>query len=321
MSLAKTVIRFGLIGGLAAGGLALIAGPQRVGALFHQARHTVTDAIDAQIGDPVALRNQLRRLEQEYPERIASVRGELASLNQQMAELTRDRDVAQKVVELASIDYESISASLAQAEEVRTESPYAVIRVRFDGRAFDLDDAYSRAVQIKNTMNAYQGRAYEADRSVELLAQQRDRLTELLNELETEHADFRAQVFQLDGQIEMIERNDRLIAMVQEREDAIRKYDKFETVSLDQVTGRMAQIRAEQEARLEQLASGAETRNYAEQAEAMLNAEASAKQLFEATKALEPAAAPAPTIEVSPNGSKELMPGEQVASCKTIVIN
>ncbi|MCA9293125.1 MAG: hypothetical protein KDA20_04850 [Phycisphaerales bacterium] len=319
MSLAKTVIRIGLIGGLAAGGLALIAGPQRVHALFHQARHTVTNAIDNAIDDPVALRNQLRNLEKQYPERIASVRGELASLDQQVAELTRDRDVANKVVELASADFSVLEASLAQAESARTESPSAIIRVRFDGRAVDLDDAYGRATQIKNTMNAYQGRAYEAQRSVELLAQQRDRLSDLLNQLETEHADFRAQLFQLDGQIEVIERNDRLIAMVQEREDAIRKYDKFETVSLDQVTHRMAKIRAEQEARLQSLASGSQERHYAEEAEAMLKGEATAKQLFEATKALEPAA-PQPTIEVSPDGTKELMPGDQVASSRKIVV-
>lgn len=320
MSLAKTVIRVGLIGGLAAGGLALIAGPQRVHALFHQARHTVTDAIDAQIGDPVALRNQLRRLEQAYPERIATVRGELASLDQQVAELTRDRDVAQKVVELASADFSVLEATLAQAETARNESPSAIIRVRFEGQAIDLDDAYNRAVQIKSTVNAYQGRACEADRSIELLAQQKDRLSQLLNELETEHADFRAQLFQLDGQIEVIERNDRLIAMVQEREDAIRKYDKFETVSLDQVTNRMAKIRAEQEARLQSLASGSQEQDYAKQAEAMLNSEATAKQLFEATKALAPVA-PAPTIEVSPDGAKQLLPGERVASRKTIVID
>ena len=132
MSLAKTVIRIGLIGGLAAGGLALIAGPQRVHALFHQARHTVTNAIDNAIDDPVALRNQLRNLEKQYPERIASVRGELASLDQQVAELTRDRDVANKVVELASADFSVLEASLAQAESARTESPSAIIRVRFD---------------------------------------------------------------------------------------------------------------------------------------------------------------------------------------------
>ncbi len=320
MTFMKSVIRFGVIGGLAAGGLAMIAGPQRVHALFHQARHTVTDAIDSAIDDPVALRNQLRRLEKAYPERIASVRGELASLTQQMAELSRDRDVAQKVVELASADLDELSSLLAQADTARAESPMAIVKVRFDQRSYSLDNGWGRATQIQNTVNAYTGRATEADRSIDLLTQQQERLASLLTQLETEHSDFRAQLFQLDGQIEMIERNDRLIAMVQEREDAIRKYDKFETVSLDQVTNRMAKIRAEQEARLQALAAGESTENYAKQAEAMLNSEASAKQLFEATKALTPMA-PVPTIEVTPDGQTQLLPGERVAQRSTIFID
>lgn len=301
MSIVKTVMRVAVVGGLATGAAVLVAGPERVFALAGQARNAVITTIDSNIKDPVALRSQLRTLEAEYPKRIAAVRGDLAEVQAHIAELDRDRSVSQKVVEMAAADLSELKEMLGRAESARNEQPGAIISVRFDDRAYSLDQAYTRATQVTNTLNVYQSRVEGAERDLGFLAQQKDRLAELLNTLETERAQFQAQIFQLDGQIEMIARNDKLIDMVERRQDSIEQYGKFESVSLDQITTRMEKIRAEQEARLQALSNHTKTTDYEKKARIQLENENAAKNLFDKTQQLMgPAPSPASNVEITP---------------------
>lgn len=297
----KPLFRLAVIGGLAAGGVFLLAQTPRGGAMYSQIKTKINSTIDSAIDDPVALRAQLRSLERQYPERIAKVRGELAELTEQADRVERDRQIALKVVEMASADLETITGRLEQARTVREESPGAVIRVRFEDRTMSLEESYNRATQIRNTISAYSTRASESERSLQVLGQQSQRLTDLLNELEKEHTAFQTQLAQLDGQIEVIARNEKLIDMVEQREKAIRNLDRFETVSLDQVSGRMAKIQAEQEARLSSLLSGAERRSYEDLAEQELSRENTAREIFEHTMNL-PVSLPKQTIEIGEDG-------------------
>jgi len=306
MNLTKTLIRATVIGGLATGGLVLIAGPDRVAMLAGQARDTITSAIDDSIDDPVALRNQLRELEEQYPERIANLQGELASLDQEIAQLERDRDVAERVVELASEDLDELSGMLEEARAAREVSPAAVIKVHFNGAPVPYDQAISRAAQIRSTYNAYAARLTESDDTLAVLNQQRERLASLLNELTSEHEEFRAQIAQLDGQIAAIERNEKLITMVEQRERAIREYDKSESVSVDQVRAQLARTRAEQEARLSSAINAARSSDYADRAEEMLTREAAALQLLEQAERTAPARSTSSSntperIDITPN--------------------
>ena len=119
----------------------------------------------------------------------------------------------------------SSAFALAQADTVRSENPFATIRVRFDGSTMSLDKAFGRGTQINNTINAYSTRIYDGERSVVFLAEQQQRLEEMLGDLETERAQFQAQVWQLDNEIAAIERNDRMIDMVEARQKTLEKYN------------------------------------------------------------------------------------------------
>lgn len=318
----KPLFRLAVIGGLTAGGVFLLAQTPRGGAMYSQVKSKITSSIDSAIDDPVALRAQLRDLERQYPERIAKVRGELAELSEQASRVERDRAIALKVVDMASADLETITGRLEQARTVRQESPHAVINVRFEDRTMSLEESYNRATQIRNTISAYSTRASEADRSMQVLDQQSQRLTDLLNELEKEHTAFQTQLTQLDGQIEVIARNEKLIDMVEQREKAIRNLDRFETVSLDQVTGRMAKIQAEQEARLTSLLSNSDRRSYEDLAEQELSRENTARDIFENTMNL-PLSLPDETIEIGDDG--EVKRGSErrgpVASRERVIID
>jgi chromosome segregation ATPase len=318
----KPLFRLAVIGGLTAGGVVLLAQTPRGGAMYSQVKHKITNTIDSAIDDPIALRAQLRSLERQYPERIAKVRGELAELGEQVSRLERDRAIAEKVVEMAAADLETITDRLDQARAVRSESPHAIISVRFEDRTMSLEESYNRATQIRNTVSAYTTRATEADRSLQVLSKQSQRLTDLLNELESEHTAFQAQLAQLDGQIEVIARNEKLIDMVEQRERAIRNLDRFETVSLDQVTGRMAKIQAQQEARLTNLLSGSEQRSYEDLAAQELSRENNAREMFENTMRL--STPRQETIEIGEDGQVKPMSTRRrgpVASIERVVID
>lgn len=306
MGLTKTVVRVVAVGGLLAGGAMIIAGPQRVLAIAGLARDSVVDGIDAAVGDPVAIRAQIRELEEQYPKRIADVRGELAEVRSQIEQLSRGRAVAEKVVDMANNDLNEMKGLLGKAEGARTEAPAAIINVRFNNQALTLDQAYSRATQINNTLTAYSSQIADADRDLTFLQQQATRLEEMLATMETERAQFQAQVWQLTGQIEMIARNDKLIDLIEKRQASMDRFNKYDAVSLDNVTGRIGKIRAEQEARLQAMASHTKGDDYETKAKSMINAENAARAVFNRAQQK---SAPTPSIEVGTDGIKATSPG------------
>ncbi len=311
MALVKTLTRVAVIGGLATGTAVLIAGPDRVEALFTQTQHAITDRIDRVIDDPVALRAQLRELEQKYPQRIGEVRGELVDVREQIARLDRERGVAERVVDLARADLASLQGMLDQAEAARSESPSRMIYVRYEGDRLPLEEAYAEATKVTTTVNAYQGRVEMTERNLVFLREQEERLADLLTKLETERAQLQSQLWQLEGEIEMIARNDKLIDMTEARQRAISEFETYEAVSLDQVVSKINKIRAEQESRLDSLAAREGSTDYEERARLMLEAEESARRLFQETRR-DAAPADREAIEIGPDDAED--EGETVAS-------
>lgn len=313
MALVKTVTRVAVIGGLATGTAVLVAGPQRVSALFSQARTSITSTIDDVIDDPIALRQQLRELESAYPERIGDVRSELVEVRNQMSELEREKGIAQKVVNLAGLDLKPLQASIEQASAVRNDNPSAVITIRHEERSMPLEDAYATATKINNTIRVYSQRAEQASRNLTFLQDQESRLSELLTKLETERAELQSQLWLLNGEIEMIARNEKLIDMNERRQNAIEKYERYDAVSLEQVTRRISKIRSEQQARLEALSASDGQTDYEERARTMLESESAARTLFEKSLYVPSAQE---TIEIGPGDADHqvIENGKTVAS-------
>lgn len=280
MALIKNLTRVVVIGGLATGATVLIAGPDRVGALFEQARDGVVSQIDQHIEDPVLLRKQLRELESAYPARIAEVRSELVDVREQIAELEREKQVAQRVVDLTTDELAEFQPLIERAEAQRSAHPSRSIVVSFGGDQIPLEEVYEKAAKASSTLAAYRENAGATERNIALLSKQAGRLGDLLGKLESERAELRSRLWQLNTEIEMIARNERLIDITENRQRVIDEYERFEAASLDQVTSRINKIRAEQEARLESLAEQRQTESYEERARAMLEAEAAARDVW-----------------------------------------
>jgi len=265
----RTSVIAGVVGGVVVAGTIMVAGPQRSAAIFHQLREDVIQRIDCKLEDPVAMRQQLRELAQEYPEKISALRGDLAELQTQIRQLDRDRAVSQRVVALASRDIESLQPLLAAASAtgngrlaaVRTEGNYAIEQTK------------ARARRIRQTRAAYSNRASEAAHDLMYLRQQEERMEDILIELQGEYEQFQTQLTQLERQVDAIERNERLISLLERRQRRIDEISRFEASSLEHVVSRLAELRSRQEAELQLLASDQRRVDYESMARQELNEE------------------------------------------------
>ena len=269
----KTIVRGVVITALAGGVLVAVAGPQRVGYMIHQTKANVIGAIDSNIEDPIMLRAQIKNLEAQYPQKIAEVRSDLTEVQTQISQLDRELQVAVKVVALAASDLQTVSGQLTQARYTQEANPGAIVRVSFNNKAVDIDDAYAKRNQIQQTRDMYAARATDLQTDLGYLNDQELQLAELLNRLESERSEFQAKLFQLDAQIDTIARNERLIDMMEDRQDTINAHSTFQANSLDQLNGRLSSIRTEQRARLEAIAERDADKNYVDEAEFLIDQE------------------------------------------------
>src|SRR6056297_2229757 len=155
----RGIVRWGLISALALGGATAVLGKERVkSALNHvgdNARTIVDDKV-ADSDDPMVLRRKLARLAEQYPDRIAEVKGELAEVNRQITALTEDSRVSETVVSMAGEDLSQLKEYVTLAEaEVATRGTARAVAIRFEGSTFDLDGAYAEASRIRKVRTAY----------------------------------------------------------------------------------------------------------------------------------------------------------------------
>ncbi len=271
----KTVVRAGLITAVAGGVAVAVAGPDTVRAFLKQARSNAQEALGKAISDPVALRAQMQSLAEQYPQRIAEVRGDLGELTEQIAQLEREQAVARKVVAMADADLDGMKSVLARAEAARETGEAQVVRVRFDESrsACPIDEAYAKANRVTQLRNAYNQKASDIDRDLGYLNQQKERLTAMLDQLNTEHTEFQSQLFGLNQQVEAIQRNDRMIDLMEKRQSQIDHHGRYRAASIDQVKTRLADIRAKQEAKLETFGQATDVKNYENAAKYLLDSE------------------------------------------------
>jgi plasmid maintenance system killer protein len=242
----RFIVRWGIIGGLAVGGITLLVGPQRVMACIDQLREEASTVVENLVDDPVALRRQLDELSSQYPKRIAEVRGEISRLDHQLEQFIRDEKIAIRVIELTDIDLEILRDLVEDAES--TTDTRSRPSIHFEGVRYDLDGAYSEGRRIRTVKSNYEDRLASDRRQVELMDEQKNRLVSILEKIEHEHETYRAQLWQLDREIDAIERNDHIIAMVEQQQETLSGFDRFGSAgNLGQVRSRLAEIRTVQE--------------------------------------------------------------------------
>ena len=243
----RCIFRWGLITALALGGATLLIGPERVAAGLAHVRAKAQSVVDHAVDSPMVLRRQLEELAEEYPQRIAKVQGELAEVETQIDQFERDTEVATRVVAMTSDDLGELKTLITKAEGVEGRPVY----VRFDGVRFHIDEAKNEARRIHSVRTTYTDRLQCNQQQLAMLDQQKARLTEILVRLEDEFATFETQMWQLDRQIDAIERNDRLIEMTKQLQSTLASYDSWGKLdNLKQLQGKLAELKTIQEAQL-----------------------------------------------------------------------
>lgn len=262
----KNAVRLGVIGTIV-GGAAVIAFPDRAGAIASQAKSNIEGVIDRNIDDPIRLRQQLRELESKYPKKIGQVRADLGELHAQIAEVEREYKINLRVVSYADEDLAQLQDALANARDVRADAgAYTIVRVVHEGRPMSADEAMTKGNELRETRSAYAARAADLEVQLGYLHQQEDRLAGLLTKLETERSEFQSQLWQLNREIDSIARNERLIEMMERRQQTIDELSPYSADTVKQVKGRIASVLSQQEQRLEALAGREDAVSYEERA-------------------------------------------------------
>ena len=264
-SISRFVLRGALIGGLALGGLALVK-PEKAKSLVDSVKDNAQAVADNFIDDPQALRRQLARLSEEYPDRIAEVKSEVIAVTNQLGDIEKDIQVAQHVVARTAEDLQDLEVLVARAREAQTTNARQV-SLRFRGVTFDVEEAMNEAHNINNIRQSYKARLANDQHQIEFLSEQKARLTEILDKLETDYNTYQTQLWALDRQIDAIERNERLIELTEQQQATLQQYEKFGKVgNLKQLESRLAELRTLQESQLESLKKQRLHLDYEEQA-------------------------------------------------------
>jgi len=267
----RCILRWGLISGLALGGATLLIGPERVKAGFTQIQSKAKGFVDDMVDDPVAIRHQLEELAKQYPDRISEVRGEMAEVQTQIGQFQRDVEIADRVVAMTTEDLRQLKTLVAQAESKQSGNARNV-SFHFEGVRFNVQQAYTEAGRINEVRKTYQDRLAHDQQQLTFLTEQHNRLNEIAENLDTEFNKYQAQLWQLDRQIDAIERNERLIALMEQQQETLASYDKFSAVgNLGQIESKLAELRTKQEAQLQYLTKNGSKTNYEKLAEAQLD--------------------------------------------------
>ncbi len=266
------VITLGLLS-LATVAAFAVVGKERTQAVVNGLHGKILESIDDAIDDPSILRAQLREMEKEYPKRIGQVRGDLSELQGEIREIEREIAISERVVVLADQDLQKLETEFA-ARLPSGETALVAIRGMSSGESPSPSRAVEQRLnQVRSTRGAYANRAADARHDLAYLEKQAVRLGELLAKLENERAEFQTQAMGLSRQIDSIARNDRLIELLERRNKTIEECSRYEAVSLDQISGRLSQIRSRQEAELDVLSTSEESADYENRARMELAAE------------------------------------------------
>ena len=251
MKITRCILRTAVLGGVALGAGAILF-PHHTSAGLDQIKTTVSSVMNEVIDDPVIMRQRLQALADELPEQIAELQGELSLVDQQIAQLSRDTEVAHGVVAMTTQDLTKLQDVITRADNARSAGE--MVRVRFDGRGMDVRDAKAEFKRINQIRQTYDDRLAANKRDLKYLETQRSRLTDLLAELETEYATIESQMWQIDRKIDAIARNEKLVEELEDRERAFDAYaSKFDINSLNELQSKLAQWETEIDARFERI--------------------------------------------------------------------
>lgn len=237
------IFKWGLVVVIVGGAASFALGKTRCNNVISTMRHNVNDSIDGMLDTRVVLENKLRAVQKEYPERIAGVKIQIREIEKLIENISKDRNVYQKVVTLCDDDLAMLEPQLEAYEAAGNTAGL----VTFKAQELPYNAALSQANNIVKTRGDYENLLDTSAGDVATLEAQRNDMKAYLVDLEQEYQTFMNEAAKLQQEIRIIDRNEKLADMVQSQRD-YRGYSLQDDVdSLAGLKTRIAEARIYQE--------------------------------------------------------------------------
>ncbi|MFC1586807.1 hypothetical protein ACFL54_00715 [Planctomycetota bacterium] len=194
---------------------AFIFGKHRVTNVFSSMQSNVNQTIDDMLDTRVVLENKLKAVQKEYPSKIASVKIQLREIDKLLEDITKDIAVYEDVVTLCNDDLSALEVKMSELADNGDTGQY----IQFKAQNLDGNSALSKAEHILETRREYESKMEQAKTDAATLqAQQRD-MQVYLQDIEKEYHTFLNEVAKLQQEIEIIDRNEKIIGMFEDQKD------------------------------------------------------------------------------------------------------
>jgi chromosome segregation ATPase len=207
--------RWGVIGALGLAGLIAVVGLTRVKTAWWSVRDHLRSNVDEIVDTRVALQHEIRKLQDEYPERIADLRCQVKEIDRDLGSCSEDVNLCQEVVALCESDIMVLNAKLEVADS--DADGLGPDRVEFRSERLGRAEALTRAGRIAATASSYRDRLNDLTAEQQILREERGRLRAELAEMEREFREFQTEVGTIARDIDSLKRKEKLVKVAERR--------------------------------------------------------------------------------------------------------
>jgi len=268
----RSIIKWGVIGGLGIVALTALVGSTRVKTAFQSVRDHIRSNVDELVDTKVALQNEVDKLQKEYPRRIAEIRIQQRSVDRDIAQCERQLHQSEEVVAVAAGDLEVLRKRLddADVDADGLGSPAIEFRAQRLTRGAALD----RAAEAADVAKAYEERAVDLRNERKLLFDEKARLAAERASLEQEYAKFQSEVATIGRDIDSLQRKEKLVDLAERRRGEREDIFADRATSLAVLKDRIAARKIELEEKLKGMSAYGGSSEYESRARLRLTARA-----------------------------------------------
>ncbi|MEN8150489.1 MAG: hypothetical protein ABFS86_11745 [Planctomycetota bacterium] len=266
----RSIIKWGVIGGLGIVGLTAIVGSTRVKTAFMSVRDHIRSNVDELVDTKVALQHEVDKLQKEYPKRIAEIRVQQRSVDRDLAQCERQLHESEEVVAVALGDLEVLRDRLDRTDA--DADGLGAPAIEFRARRLSRGAALDRAAEAADVAKSYEDRAIDLRNERKLLFDEKARLAGERAELTQEYAKFQAEVATIGRDIDSLERKEKLVALAERRRGEREDIFADRATSLTVLKDRIASRKIELEEKLKGMNSRAGSNEYEARARLRLTA-------------------------------------------------
>jgi chromosome segregation ATPase len=212
----RRTFRWGVIGALGLVGLIAVVGLTRVKTAWWSVRDHLRSNVDEIVDTRIALKHEIRKLQEEYPERISDLRLQLREIDRDLGACNDDLGLCQEVVTLCESDITVLNAKLNAVDADADGLGSGV--VEFRSERLDRSEALTRAGRIAETAESYRDRANDLGNERQILTEERSRLSLELADMEREFTEFQTEAATISREIDSLKRKEKLVDVAERRQ-------------------------------------------------------------------------------------------------------